>query len=100
MISPGSGWIENSSPGDLRSRERCLVSVSLVVDWDIMIGLRTSTRSSTHSCAHFIARFWAIAIVAFAAAPVFAAESPMLAELVAKGELPPLEQRLPTPPGR
>jgi peptide/nickel transport system substrate-binding protein len=42
----------------------------------------------------------AIAFVAavLAAAPVFGAESPMLAELVSKGQLPPLEQRLPTPP--
>lgn len=39
-----------------------------------------------------------MAFVALIAAPASAAESPMLAELVASGELPPLEQRLPTPP--
>ncbi len=76
--------------GGLRSRERRVVRVNRVVGWTIMMGVRTSTRLCARLCA--------IAMVAFASAPVFAAESPMLAELVAKGELPPLEQRLPTPP--
>jgi peptide/nickel transport system substrate-binding protein len=40
----------------------------------------------------------AAAVATLAAAPVFGAESPMLAELVSKGQLPPLEQRLPAPP--
>jgi peptide/nickel transport system substrate-binding protein len=40
----------------------------------------------------------AAAAATLAAAPVFGAESPMLAELVSKGQLPPLEQRLPAPP--
>lgn len=40
----------------------------------------------------------AAAVATLAAAPVFGAESPLLAELVSKGQLPPLEQRLPAPP--
>jgi len=44
------------------------------------------------------ARASVCAIVTFAAACAWAAQSPMLAERVAKGELPPLEQRLPSPP--
>ncbi len=55
-------------------------------------------RRSSRSRARLCARLCAAAFVAFAAAPAFGAESPMLAALVAKGELPPLEQRLPTPP--
>ncbi len=39
-----------------------------------------------------------MAIAGISAPSVMAGESPMLSELVAKGELPPLEQRIPTPP--
>ncbi len=46
---------------------------------------------------HALAFAAAVAAV-LASAPVFGAESPMLAELVSKGQLPPLEQRLPSPP--
>lgn len=44
------------------------------------------------------ARAVVCALLTFAAACAWAAQSPMLAERVAKGELPPLEQRLPSPP--
>jgi len=51
-----------------------------------MRGLRSFTRVGV------------MALVAFAATRAFGGESPMLAQLVAKGELPALEQRLPSPP--
>jgi peptide/nickel transport system substrate-binding protein len=51
-----------------------------------------------HSCARLCACSVAMIFVALAATPAFSAEPPMLAERVASGELPPLEQRLPTPP--
>jgi len=82
--------MKSPDSGRLRSRERCLVAVRLVICQYVVIGPGTFTRSCSRLCA--------IALVAFAATPVFGAESPMLAELVAKGKLPPLEQRLPTPP--
>ena len=43
-------------------------------------------------------RSCACALLAFLTVSVYGAEAPMLEELVAKGQLPPLEQRLPTPP--
>lgn len=49
-------------------------------------------------------RLGVMALLAFIAAAVHGTESPMespvLARLVANGDLPPLEQRLPTPPGK
>jgi peptide/nickel transport system substrate-binding protein len=45
-----------------------------------------------------VIRSYAIALLALVAVPVVGAESPMLEELVANGQLPPLEQRLPTRP--
>ena len=86
MISPSNGWMRNSNPSDLPWYERFFTRIRVVLAGFAMTGFRES------------ARLCAIAFVALIAAPAFAAESPMLAELVASGELPPLEQRLPTPP--
>lgn len=49
-------------------------------------------------CAGLCARFAAIALAALAAGPAFSLEPPALTALIAKGELPALEQRLPSPP--
>lgn len=74
------------SPGDLPWCEYFSARIRVVPGCIAMIGLRGS------------ARLCAMAFVALIAAPASAAESPILAELVASGKLPPLEQRLPTPP--
>ena len=71
-----------------------------------MIALRippfSLNRSSIKTALRLSARVWTrrfvMALVAFAATPAFSAEPPALAERVASGELPPLEQRLPTTP--
>ena len=71
-----------------------------------MIALRippfSLNRSSIKIALRLSARVWTrrfvMALVAFAATPAFSAEPPALAERVASGALPPLEQRLPTPP--
>ncbi len=78
--------MKNWSPGDLPWCEYFSARIRVVVGCIAMIGFRRPARP----CA--------MALVALIAAPAFAAESPMLAGLVASGKLPPLEQRLPTPP--
>ena len=82
--------MRSSNPSDLPSCEHFSTRIRVVLARFAMTGFREFAR--------LCARAWAIAFVALVAAPAFAAESPMLAELVASGELPPLEQRLPTPP--
>jgi peptide/nickel transport system substrate-binding protein len=51
-----------------------------------------------HIRAGLCARFIAIALATLAAGPAFSLEPPALTALIAKGELPVLEQRLPSPP--
>ena len=80
----------NWSPGDLPWCEYFSDRIRVVPGCITMIEFR--------GLARLYARFRAMALLALMTAPAFAAESPMLAELVASGKLPPLEQRLPTPP--
>lgn len=54
----------------------------------------TTVAASMRNCARLVA----FAVTAIVAISVHAGESPMLAELVAKGQLPPVEERLPNPP--
>jgi peptide/nickel transport system substrate-binding protein len=51
-----------------------------------------------HIRAGLCARFIAIALATLAAGPAFSLEPPALTALIAKGEMPVLEQRLPSPP--
>ena len=53
---------------------------------------------ATPSASRSSRRLPALVAAALLATPVHGDESPQLASLVAKGQLPPLEERLPTPP--